>query len=790
MHIAMTYPKPFPPKSRNAAKLIRVGVGLCLAGISLGSLAPAAQAEGSRTLYPSTANPATNYRANLEWRTDRYGGTDPASTVPRRSLMKVYAKAGEYILLGSSAVGINTGAGTGDIAVFDPGAVTGNVGNETIPATPNFLCSAQRPTATSVVGQIRHRDQELAGPKAASETTAVGTTPATAQYRPCYYQAPSTGIYDVIFYGPQTAQVTPTGEISLTNTNNFNNQQGTSVAAWDATVRSSFSSTTDINGRVFSYSMAMFTASNGRPVNFKLYPITNDGFRYELHLRDIDPNGFAVYGNQIGFWDSDGTTPLYHDILGSNDALATVSGGVKIAVPQFPLFLNEATDNSVIQSTQRYDSAGNPIGGPIPLTPIVPTVSGLTFTGNQSGNTSIIGSAAVGSFGNFTFNSNVIANYEIVISRDGINFDPTLPGNRSLRGAMASSSPSIPWDGKDNNGNFFPVGNNYPSRVTVKAGEYHFPILDAENSLGGATVTLRNATSPFGSQTQAFYDDRSYRTLAGTLIGTYSTATQTYNTLGGGTAPNPAFSPTLGYTLTGQPTGGYDTTLNNRSYSNSFGDKKGLDLWTYFPSAASISAVNIIAPLPQLPLVKRITAVNTTPITTLLDYMNSTAGSNADDDNRPMWPNLTGTATKSDGSGTTTNFSNFLQGTISSSSLTLRPKDELEFTIYFLSGGGQAANNASICDFIPANTTYVDGSLRLFRGNNTTTPISDATGDADGGAYPIGTLPASLPSACHNPALNTGRGAIVVNLGNLPNATNSGTPNTSYGYIRFRATVN
>jgi uncharacterized repeat protein (TIGR01451 family) len=781
----MTYLKRFPFTHLHRSALLASSFSVLLAGIGLYG-GQAAQAEGSRTIYPSTA---TTSRANLEWRTERYGGSDPASSVPRRSLLKVHAKAGEYILLGSSGVGV----GAGDIAVFNPGMVDGNVGNEMIPSTPDFLCSSQRPNNTGAVGRIRSRDQELAGPKAASDTTAVGTTPTTAQYRPCHYQAPTTGVYDVIFYAPLTTQGSPTGEIALTSADNFDNNQGNSVAAWDITVRSDFNSTTDIDGRVFSYGLAMFTGKENRPVNFKMYPITNDGFRYELHLRNIDPIGFAVYGNQVGFWDSDGTTPLYHDILGSDNSLPTIEGGVKVAVPQFPIFLNEVADGSVIQSAQRYDSAGNPIGGSIPLIPTVPTVSGLTFTGNQAGNTSYIGNSGLGNFGNFTFTSNVVASYEIIISRDGVNFDPTLPSNRSLRGVMTTSSPIVPWDGKDNNNKFFPVGTNYATRVTVKAGEYHFPVLDAENNQGGVTINLRNATSPFGNNNQGFFDDRGYRTITGNLIGSFNNTTQTFNTLSGNSPPNPAFSPALGYSITGQPTGGFDTTTAARAYGNGtaggFGDKKGLDLWTYFPSAASINTVNIIAAPPQLPLVKRITAVKTTALTGLMDYVNPVPGLNATDDNHPLWPSLTGTATKSDSSGNTSNFSTFLKGTISSNSLTLLPKDELEFTIYFLSSGGQAANNASICDFVPANTTYVNGSLRLFRGN-TTTPISDATGDTDGGAYPIGTLPASLPSSCHNPALDTGRGAIVVNLGNVPHATSSGTPNTSYGYIRFRATVN
>ena len=33
----------------------------------------------------------------------------------------------------------------------------------------------------------------------------------------------------------------------------------------------------------------------------------------------MDPNGWLVYGNQVGFYDSDGTTPLYHDAVAAND---------------------------------------------------------------------------------------------------------------------------------------------------------------------------------------------------------------------------------------------------------------------------------------------------------------------------------------------------------------------------------------------------------------------------------------------------------------------------------------
>ncbi|MFN6496950.1 MAG: lamin tail domain-containing protein [Nostoc sp. DedQUE01] len=553
----------------NRYKKLLTGLVLLLCYLNFGI--QSAQAEGSRTLYPSNA-PANSSRANLEWRTDTYGGL-----VLRRTLLKVYANKDEYILLGSSAVGVNSG----NVRVYNPGRVSGSIGSETVPGTADFVCTSQAGR-----GFISTRQQELNGPRAISG----GGNP--NGYIPCYYQAPSTGVYDIVFYGPDgdnsSTNATPTGEIDLGSGNNFNDQQKTSVAAWDVTVRSSDqTSTTDLNGRLFSYYLALFTGSNGRYLNFPVYPITTDGFRYKVELRGTDPNGFVLYGNQTGFFDSDGISPLYHDILGADSQLANPQGGVSLARPQYATFFN-SIDANVLPYVDRYKRDGTLEGTGIPISPIIPVVSNLQFNGTAGGNNS---SYSTG--GTFNFNSNVTAPYKLVISRDGSNFDPSNSQNRLLSGTTTSNQQeTVIWDGKDNSGNFFPVGSDYKVRVTTIGGEYHFPLLDAENNFtGGPTITMLNAANPIGN-TRGFYDDRGYKTIGGTQIGTSG------QVLCGINPPNPAFS---------DPFNGFDTASNDRKFgqsgnagnagsscNGSFGDTKGLDLWTYYRGQTAPTPLNII----------------------------------------------------------------------------------------------------------------------------------------------------------------------------------------------------
>lgn len=56
--------------------------------------------------------------------------------------------------------------------------------------------------------------------------------------------------------------------------------------------------------------------------------------------------------------------------------------------------------------------------------------------------------------------------------------------------------------------------------------------------------------------------------------------------------------------------------------------------------------------------------------------------------------------------------------------------------------------------------------------------------DSDRGQF----YTSNFPVACKGTP--NGNGAVVVNMGSIPNATGSGMPANSYGFIRFKAKIN
>ncbi|WP_017654354.1 beta strand repeat-containing protein [Fortiea contorta] len=221
---------------------------------------------------------------------------------------------------------------------------------------------------------------------------------------------------------------------------------------------------------------------------------------------------------------------------------------------------------------------------------------------------------------------------------------------------------------------------------------------------------------------------------------------------------------------------------------------------------------NTVGGNPNVLLVKRITALNggtkTNGGDNLAGYMNE--ASNPYDDNTiepalaPQLPQYPTADTDK-----WPNPSTFLIGGVNGGNV--KPGDELEYTIYFLSTGDNEANQVLFCDRIPNNTTFIPTAkagdpqaapgglpsadrgiiVRLNGQNQTLTNAQD--GDI-GRYFPPSEDPVAF-YASQNPSrqikcggANT-NGAVVVDLGTLPSATGSGTPTGSYGFVRFRGRV-
>jgi GEVED domain len=133
------------------------------------------------------------------------------------------------------------------------------------------------------------------------------------------------------------------------------------------------------------------------------------------------------------------------------------------------------------------------------------------------------------------------------------------------------------------------------------------------------------------------------------------------------------------------------------------------------------------------------------------------------------------------------------------------PGDELEYTIYYLNAQGADATNLKICDPIRGKQTYTANSMQLLPGG-VSTPISltdlatDTTIDrANTYAAGVANLPANC-NAASSTVTGTDNGGVAIQLTGtgastqpdlltIPGATIAGTPNTSYGWLRFTTKV-
>jgi fimbrial isopeptide formation D2 family protein/uncharacterized repeat protein (TIGR01451 family) len=521
------YPKSIVALLGSPSRSSRTVAGLVLMLGAIGSSVQPVQAEGSRELVLSGG-----HRPYTEWRTNTTAG------ILRRTLLKVYARAGEVINLGSSAVGVGTG---GNAVLFSP---TANVDT----ATPLLDCKAQQ----SGKGVMTTRAQEIAGP-----------LPTAGGYDPCTFTVPTDGIYQVAFYGPdgKNGSADPVGtNISATDTISVSNpvittEQRSTVAMWDITVRSSTSSTADINGRVFTDYVALIMSSNGRQLKSDLYILTNDGYRYRTALNGLDPNGFIFFANEQGLLQPNGQ-PLYRSGIANpanDNTVSALAGGVTIQPPVHKMFFSPPNNSAVTA-----------LGAPLTATPPAPAQNFL-FTGGTGGSGNQT-PQSVG--GTFSFDAPQDGNYQIIIdtNNDGI-YNPA-SSDRVLDGTTVTGSNTAAWDGRDGAGAIVPArasNNPYNARIILKGGEYHFPLIDAETNSTGFTIEMLNPPGAFSNganTTTIYYDERNY----------------TVN------STNVSLSCNALITIPCDARAGADSASGGHRFGTDYGDKKAIDTWIFFPS--------------------------------------------------------------------------------------------------------------------------------------------------------------------------------------------------------------
>jgi len=498
------------------------------------------QAEGSKELVDNGG-----YRPYLA----AYATTQLAG-IPFKTTLKVYVEKGEIVYLGSSVH--NSSTNSQDIVYRSP--FNGQNGS----------CDVINTGVRT--GFIDTFDKESKGP---APLTSGG-------YTPCQFTATETGIYEVEFRS-RTASGDPPARTITAVFPPDNNQQA-AVAAWDITVSRNGVAQ---KGRVFTNYLALImgaNASSGNPIalNSKLFIQTKDGYRYLTEMNGIDPNGFIFFANSRGYIDKTNNSTLYRSANSSSNSLSFF-GNVSVQDPSLPdtptnithlVFLNTPATETLIA-----------LGIPTTATP--PAVpQNFLFTGGTggSGNQTFVGLG-----GNFSFNATSGGSYQIIIdtNTDGI-FDPSV--DRVLQNVMLPGQNVVPWDGKDGNGVNLPprTGNQpYNAQITTRGGEYHFPLLDAENNLSGFKITMENPPGAFpnfkdqngqniGAST-IYYNDSNYTTSNGTSIN-----------LDGTGATNPR-----------NASRGINSASGEHEFSSNYGDYKGIDTWTFFPSEAVFSTLVI-----------------------------------------------------------------------------------------------------------------------------------------------------------------------------------------------------
>ena len=430
-------------------------------------------AEGSISMI----SPKTNTLAHRPY---SYWANTTNLGIPRQQVIKVYANKDETIYFGSS------------VTKSPSVKVTAPDGTNT-----NYNISS------SSNGYLNTTTKEQAGPR----YTDKGVVKNPNGYTPHTINVSQSGVYVFEFYSP-----TPSGTTQPTSTTvsaDWSTNGSAVVPAWDVTVVKGVGTgvSETVKGRVYTDYLALImgkffmnTQSDwGKGLYSKVYVLTDDGYIYETDFNGLDPNGFLFFANSRGLINPNNNSSLYHSARGTDDNLANL----KVTMPSGhtinPTVHLPNMPDTALDKTHKifFEMPSEDLPDSIRATPYMPgIITDFKFVGEDDN----IGYEGEG--GIFSFNVTSGSSYQIIIEFAENYRGTGRPANKLyLSNACSPGYNSIHWDGRDGNGEVVPAGlygdgeeadGSIKVFVQVKAGEYHFPMLDAENNPFGVKIRLVN----------------------------------------------------------------------------------------------------------------------------------------------------------------------------------------------------------------------------------------------------------------------------------------------------------
>jgi hypothetical protein len=456
---------------------------------------------------------------------------------PTMGTVKVYAKVGERIYMGSSVIG------AGKIVYRAPGGVTGsNLATE---------------------GIIANKNQEDFGPSITASDG--GYTPYIITVGPG-----QEGVWEIDFISPNPAMnPRPVGGGNVhpgavaANAAWTQNNNVSYVTAFDVSVRN-VANIDFIKGRaymnIFGGTIGGFNGFNG-----KFHVLTNDGYIYEVTNKGQAGYIFSFFSNNKGYRNGAGN-PIYKSLNGATNPIPIQDPRQNDTATDFThkLFFN--SPNADLPQTA---PAPAPTGSTWLRTPIKTlTVSDVVFEGTE-GTPNKAGAFPLGGF--IKFKTSELGSYiiNIDINKNGSFTDAV---DVRLEGATdPGGNNSVFWNGKNGiganvTGNFVLPTNSI--NVSLRGGEVHFPFIDVESNFGGIEIKRVNGSG--APDFTVHWDD-------------------TDITGNNGTAPNPVKTLPQGEN---SQTNGHKYGVANANTGN-YGDNKSIDTWAYLVSSPEIPFLNI-----------------------------------------------------------------------------------------------------------------------------------------------------------------------------------------------------